>query len=138
MVCKVCGRNSASDNPNYCEYCGSSFREKVPFRQDDFLFTNTQQDEVNTATNEKNISFGNWLGSMLLPFIPFVGIFVYIVMLFVWAFGNDTPPSKKNWARATLIITAVSIILLIIMFTSAMTELINSGMDINQYMQSFY
>lgn len=138
MVCKVCGRNSASDNPNYCEYCGSSFREKVPFRQDDFLFTNTQQDKVNTAANEKNISFGNWLGSMLLPFIPFVGIFVYIVMLFVWAFGNDTPPSKKNWARATLIITAVSIILLIIMFTSAMTELINSGMDINQYMQSFY
>jgi uncharacterized membrane protein YvbJ len=139
MVCKACGRNSSSEDANYCEYCGTSFRENVPsFRQEDYQFSNTQQSAEANTGSEKPISFGNWMGTLLLPFIPVVGIFIYIVMMFVWAFGNDTPASKKNWARASLIVTAVSIVLLIFMFTSVMMDIINSGVDINQYMKEFY
>jgi hypothetical protein len=35
-------------------------------------------------------------------------------MLFVWAFGGGTNPSKKNWAIATLIWYAIGIVLFII------------------------
>lgn len=139
MVCKACGRNSASENANYCEYCGTSFRENIPFKQEEHQTVNTQQAAVTSnEENEKPISFGNWMGTMLLPFIPIVGIFIYIVMMFVWAFGSDTPKSKKNWARASLIVSVIALVLFIFMFTSAMMELINSGMDINQYMSEFY
>jgi uncharacterized membrane protein YvbJ len=139
MVCKACGRNSASENANYCEYCGTSFRDNIPIKQEDYQTVNTQPIvETSKEENEKPISFGNWMGTMLLPFIPIVGIFIYIVMMFVWAFGSDTPQSKKNWARASLIVSVIAIVLFIFMFTSAMMELINSGMDINQYMSEFY
>ncbi len=139
MVCKACGRNSANENANYCEYCGTSFRENIPFKQEEHQTVNMQPiAEASKEENEKPITFGNWMGTMLLPFIPIVGIFIYIVMMFVWAFGSDTPQSKKNWARASLIVSAIAIILFIFMFTSAMMELINSGMDINQYMSEFY
>ena len=36
-------------------------------------------------------------------------------MLFVWGFGSDTKPSKKNWARAMLIILVVVVVLYIIL-----------------------
>lgn len=139
MVCKACGRNSANENANYCEYCGTSFRENIPLKQEDFSAANSRQVvEPDIEEKEKPISFGNWMGSMLLPFIPIVGIFIYIVMMFVWAFGSDTPKSKKNWARASLIVTAAVIILFVFMFTSTMMDIMNSGMDINQYMSQFY
>lgn len=139
MVCKACGRNSASENANYCEYCGTSFRENIPLKQEDYQAVSAQPIvETNNRESDKPITFGNWIGTMLLPFIPIVGIFIYIVMMFVWAFGSDTPQSKKNWARASLIVSVVLLILFAFMFTSAMMEIINSGMDISQYMKEFY
>jgi hypothetical protein len=35
-------------------------------------------------------------------------------MLFVWAFGDGTHPSKKTWAQATLILAAIAIMLAIL------------------------
>jgi hypothetical protein len=138
MVCKACGRNTANENANYCEYCGTSFRENIPIKQEDYGVAREQSMEVNNEENEKSISFGNWMGTMLLPFIPIIGIFIYIVMMFVWAFGSDTPKSKKNWARASLIISVVAIILFIFMFASTMMDIMNSGMNIQEYMNKLY
>lgn len=138
MVCKACGRNSANENANYCEYCGTSFRENTPFRQENYEIGREQNRETGSEDNEKPISFRNWMGTMLLPFIPIVGIFIYIVMMFVWAFGSDAPKSKKNWARASLIISVIAIILFAFMFTSTMMDIMNSGMNIEDYMKEFY
>lgn len=139
MVCKACGRNSSNENANYCEYCGTSFRENTSFNQEENVSANTQQVvQARNENDEKTVSFGNWMGTMLLPFIPIIGIFIYIVMMFVWAFGSDTPKSKKNWARASLIVSVAAIILFVFMFTSTMMDIMNSGMDINQYMKQFY
>ncbi len=44
-------------------------------------------------------SVGGWFLTILLMCIPIVGL----VLLFVWAFGNNTETSKQNWARAQLI-----------------------------------
>ncbi len=139
MVCKACGRNVANENANYCEYCGTSFREIIPVKPEDYLAAKEQQSvEINNEENEKEISFGNWLGTMMIPFIPIVGIFIYLVMMFVWAFGNETPKSKRNWARASLIVSAVGIILLFFMIFSTMMDLMNSGINLQNYMSEFY
>lgn len=140
MICKACGRDTVNESANFCEYCGTSFREDMSIRQEEH-YTGTreqQQDVTEIEGNEKPISFGNWIGTMLLPFIPFIGVFIYIVMMFVWAFSSDAPKSKKNWARANLIMIIVSIILLVAMFSSAMMEIMNSGLNIEEYMGQFY
>lgn len=52
--------------------------------------------------NEQNapvMSVKDWMITILITFIPLVGI----IMLFVWAFGNDENPNRANWAKARLI-----------------------------------
>lgn len=58
------------------------------------------------------LSVKDWLITILLTAIPIVGL----VMLFIWGFGSDTHPSKSNWAKATLIIYAIIIVLYIVFF----------------------
>lgn len=60
----------------------------------------------------KSLTVGDWLITLLIQAIPIVGF----VMLFVWAFGGDTHPSKKTWAQATLIFLAIGAVLAIIFF----------------------
>ena len=54
--------------------------------------------------NERPISIGNWLISLILVSIPLVNI----VMLLVWAFSDGTSESKANWAKASLIFLVLS------------------------------
>jgi hypothetical protein len=49
--------------------------------------------------NYRPVSMQEWLVTGILMCIPIVNI----VLLFVWAFGNNAPISKKNWAMATLL-----------------------------------
>ena len=46
------------------------------------------------------ISTGEWIVSLILSYIPLIGL----IMLLVWAFGGGTSPTKANWAKAQLII----------------------------------
>ena len=65
----------------------------------------------------------------LILMIPLVGL----IMLFVWAFGDGTHPSKKTWAQASLIMMLIGIVLAIIfigVIISMFGSLINSGMNI--------
>ncbi len=50
-------------------------------------------------SNYKPVSVQEWLVTGILMCIPMVNI----VLLFVWAFGDNAPISKKNWAKATLL-----------------------------------
>ena len=56
------------------------------------------------------VSVGTWIGILLLMCIPCVNI----ILLFVWAFG-DGKESRKNWAKAQLILIAVAIVIYIIL-----------------------
>ena len=60
--------------------------------------------------NYQPMTIGDWLITFIITYIPLVGV----VMLFVWAFGDGTHPSKKTWAQATLILFAIAIVLGII------------------------
>ena len=55
-----------------------------------------------------------WVGIHLLNLIPIVGPIIYLVLLFVWAFGECKYPSLKNYAKAMLILMLISIILIIL------------------------
>lgn len=137
MVCQACGRNTENENANYCEYCGTSYRENKNVIYESVEKENIRTSEVvekSIENEEKSTSFKNWLGSMLLPFIPGVGLIIYIVMLFVWAFSSETPKSKKNWARASLIVGVIGFIFIVYFLMSTTMDLINSGFDFNSYM----
>lgn len=58
------------------------------------------------------ISVKDWLITILLLAIPIVNI----IMLFVWAFGGGTNPSKANYAKAALIWALIGIVIYIVLF----------------------
>ena len=58
------------------------------------------------------ISIGEWLITSIIFSIPIVGF----IMLFVWGFGNNTHPSKANWAKASLIVIGISMLLSALFF----------------------
>ncbi|GIK59884.1 MAG: hypothetical protein HND39_03790 [Ignavibacteriota bacterium] len=60
----------------------------------------------------QEVSVGDWMITLLITALPLIGL----IMLFVWAFGDGTNPSKKNWAKATLIWYAIWFVLVIIFF----------------------
>lgn len=53
------------------------------------------------------MSFGDWLVTMLIMIVPILNL----VMLFIWATDRLTNPNKANWAKATLVIIAVQVVL---------------------------
>lgn len=133
MVCNTCGRTTNNDDANFCEYCGSSFREPA---HPALNLAPQSQMVVEREYKEKPVSFLNWLGTYGLMLIPIFGWLVYLVMLFVWAFGNNTPESKRNWARATLIYTVITVIVAIVLFISYYLYIVNTPMFqdmLNQY-----
>jgi hypothetical protein len=60
-----------------------------------------------TDNQSPTVSLSDWLVTILLSCIPRVGF----IMLFVWAFSSSTPPSKANWAKATLVFFLVVVVL---------------------------
>lgn len=69
-------------------------------------------DLQNQGSGYQPMSIGDWIVTLIVTAIPLVGF----IMLFVWAFGDGTHPSKKTWAQAYLILMVVVIILMIIIF----------------------
>jgi len=126
MKCNVCGRHTNNEEANFCEYCGSPYREHMKAyydmqqqnnAQNQYYYQNYQQanyQQANYQQENKPVSFLDFLASYGLFFIPFVGWLVFIIMLFVWAFSKNTPVSKKNWARATLIFGAVIFVIMVL------------------------
>ena len=66
-----------------------------------------QPNPVNESPQYNTISVGEWIITTIILAIPIVGF----IMLFVWGFGSNTQPSKANWAKATLIMIGISIVL---------------------------
>ncbi len=58
------------------------------------------------------LSTKDWMVTLLLSFIPLVNLIMY----FVWAFSDDTHPSKKNWAKAALIWILIAIVFYVLIF----------------------
>lgn len=61
------------------------------------------------AMNEKPMSVGEWILTLIVMSIPIANI----IMMFVWGFG-DGNTSRKNYCRAYLIFVAITFVLAII------------------------
>ncbi len=107
--------------------------------------TYPSQAPVVNNKQSKTVSVGAWIGILFLNIIPFIfGVIYtlavivstllnldnitpvtiaflafavfYIILLFVWAFGNPKARSLKNFAKATLIMTVLIVLLVIISY----------------------
>ena len=76
---------------------------------------------INDSPQYTPISVGEWVITTIIIAIPIVGF----IMLFVWGFGSNTQPSKANWAKATLIVIGISIVIFLLFFGSILGVLIN-------------
>lgn len=85
-------------------------------QQQSYNNANYNNNNYNNGMNSNNepVSVGDWMVTMIIFAIPIVGL----VMMFVWAFGDGTNPSKKNYCRAALIMAAIGIVLGILMLIS--------------------
>lgn len=140
MICNTCGRNTLNEDANFCEYCGSPFREQA---QNIYPINSQAEAQIKQDTSEKPISFSNWLvlnfilfGSLL--FSP-IGPIVAMAVLAGFSFSSKVSENKKNWARATLVSYMVYfIITLAMMFIMLplLKEFMNGSVDFNSLSQS--
>ena len=92
---------------------------------------NNIQDISSLYNDEKNspnsiISVKEWLLTFIILGIPVIGL----IMLFVWAFGNDSNETKSNWAKAHLIF-------ILIMFIISITFIVLFGISMFSMMGNF-
>jgi ABC-type molybdate transport system permease subunit len=76
--------------------------------------------KLNTMNEQKPMSVGDWVITLLLTAIPLVGF----ILLIVWAFSSDTHPSKQNWAKAYLIFMVAGLIIAGLFFSTILGALI--------------
>ncbi len=53
------------------------------------------------------MSFGEWLGALIIMIIPVLNF----IMLIVWVTEQNTNPNKVNWAKATLVIIGIQLVM---------------------------
>lgn len=67
-------------------------------------------EEPVAGPEDEIISTDQWFWTFVISAIPIIGQ----IMLFVWAFGSNTNPNKRNWARASLLMLLIVIVFYII------------------------
>lgn len=113
-VCNNCGM-TLNDDASFCRNCGSSVPASYP---------NNYQ-----PASQEPITVGGWIGRTLIPLIPLVGGLVYLIMLFIWSGDTTKEETFRNWAKAQLIVMAISVVLGIVfsaLFGLALADLVNS------------
>ena len=87
-------------------------------------------DQQNLPGTVKNhVTLGEWIVTLIITAIPLVGL----IMLFVWAFGDGTNPSKKTWAQAYLVMILIALVLGIIFFVAFASILSSMFGNMNTY-----
>ncbi|WP_228488574.1 hypothetical protein [Prolixibacter sp. SD074] len=71
---------------------------------------------------QQPVTISDWFLTLFLTAIPLVGL----IMLFVWAFGSNTNPSKANWAKAALLWAAIGIVIWLLFMAIFGTAMFNS------------
>lgn len=65
-----------------------------------------RQYDLPPAPEAPVMSLMDWVVVLILTALPIVNI----IMLIIWTVGENVNPNKKNYARAALIMTAISIV----------------------------
>lgn len=129
MYCEKCG-NKLPDGAKFCAACGAKTEirqpahaavQDAPQRPAPAVPNYTPQPgsvppqppAYTAAVQESDVPLrvGQYVGMFLLMCVPILNI----VLLFMWSFGHTANLNKRNFARASLILTAIGIILWIIL-----------------------
>ncbi len=123
MQCTVCGREIKNPEANYCDYCGTAVGTAA--------YREVQAEQPKeSAPKTDRVSTWAFLGVMCLPFIPFVGSLAYLVFLFYWGFASAINDSRKSFARATLIYTAVMLVFVMVVFGAMFAGMMTTVSDV--------
>lgn len=132
MFCENCGAKMP-DNAKFCGGCGQRVGEPLkgsapvtpppPPPQEQRAYTPPpappQQNPFREERREANpsayamgalsapLTMGQYLVMFLLMGIPLVGL----ILLLMWAFGSNANINKKNFARASLVLSLIAIVL---------------------------
>ncbi len=60
-----------------------------------------------SAENNNVLSVKDWAITIFITGLPLIGL----IMLFVWAFSDNTNLNKKNWAKGNLLIMLIFLII---------------------------
>ncbi len=63
--------------------------------------------ETLNTENSNVMNIKEWALTIFISSIPLIGL----IMLFVWAFSDDTNIHKKNWAKGNLILMVIGFLL---------------------------
>lgn len=66
-----------------------------------------EQNPFEPLKNRTEMSIGEWVITLIITGIPFIGF----IMLIVWAVDKNTPVSKGNYAKAALIVYAITVVI---------------------------
>ena len=105
-VCSTCN-TPVKDNVVFCPNCGSSVPSSHP--------------AYPRSHSKEPVSVGGWIGRSLIPFIPLVGGIVYLIMLFIWSGNKEKEETFRNWAKAQLIVMAITLVLAIVIAVLCVT-----------------
>lgn len=138
-TCQNCG-NSFDDNVSICPRCGMQYvdvqysnqqYQQAPYQQPQYQQPYPQQNYgVQPNAPEPPMSVGQWVGTILLT--TCLGT-ISLILLFIWAFSNSTPASKKNYCRAMLIVEAIGLGLLIVFMIIIFSVLAANGEGIAEF-----
>lgn len=78
--------------------------------------------EPKGGSSTEIVSVKDWIVTMLILMIPIVNF----VMVFVWAFGGGSNPSKANYFKAMIIVTVVGMVLWFLFVGALLTPLFSS------------
>lgn len=112
MNCPTCGTSNPEGNA-FCVGCGNTIPQTPPQAQyapPQYQYAPLQAGPVPAVPypyykRDETVTMGEWFVFFLLLCIPVVNI----IMLFVWAFGSDTKPSKKNLCKLQLLLWAIGV-----------------------------
>ena len=114
MFCKKCGGKIES-YASHCPFCGE------PVESNNVQATYTTPTTAPVEENQKSVLA--WIGIYIVSAIPIIGF----ILLFIWAFGNETKNNLtfRNWAKAQIIIYIVTFVLILLLYGSLILKILN-------------
>lgn len=64
-------------------------------------------ENLSANTNTKTMSYKDWALTIFISSLPLIGF----IMLMVWAFGDEANVHRKNWAKGSLLLALIALIL---------------------------
>jgi len=117
--CNNCGA-ILSDEQGFCTECGSAVPSAPPPAPNTYISNSAPNNPASgipgmdqappKGSKYEPITTKGYIGIMLLMCIPVVGI----VLMIIWAFGGCKKVNKQAFARAALIMMAISLVLSLI------------------------